>query len=595
MSNFRKYLGLFVFVLCLIAFLGACSSESENILESKIENNVEEFLSVLDQEGSVTGSVSVDNTNLTCGDNTDVTISLTGVNSITDNPIDIMLVLDRSGSMGGTPLANLKDAAKQFIDIIDAATDINSDTPDGNIDGGTRIGVVSFASSASLDNSLQTTTASLKTDIDGLSAGGQTNTAEAINLAQAQLTGSNPKVMILVTDGNPNIGDANAAASAAKGAGTEIFAIGFGGVSVGNLNNWASLPTNEHVFIAPDSSTLDDIFGDLAAALISPAGTNIEVEATVSSNFNISGVLADDGTAGAVGNVITWNIDELEEGTINLTFNATDIAGPPSYYNEPIFESITYTDDEGNIVTFNNPEITVLCPGDIDLEPDTAMGIAGFDDHTVTATTFYTDDTSVKIEGATVNFEVIFGPHTGTAGQGTSPTNVLGEATFTYSGVAPGVDIIEACFTDDTGELRCDQVEMLWKLPIALDIKPTSCRNPLQAGGGGLLPVAILGTADFDVTQIDISTIELEGVSPIRSEIEDVATPFEPFIGKEDPFDCTTDGADGFDDLTLKFRKNQVVAALGPINDGDVLVLTLTAKLLDGTVIIGEDVIVIID
>ena len=51
-------------------------------------------------------------------------------------------VLDRSGSMAGSPLANMKTGAKTFIDIIDEETDSSQD---GTIGSGSRIGIVSFA------------------------------------------------------------------------------------------------------------------------------------------------------------------------------------------------------------------------------------------------------------------------------------------------------------------------------------------------------------------------------------------------------------------------------------------------------------------
>ena len=109
--------------------------------------------------------------------------------------------------------------------------------------------------------------------------------------------------------------------------------------------------------------------------------------------------------------------------------------------------------------------------------------------------------------------------------------------------------------------------------------------------------MAILGTEDFDTTQVDPGTVTLEGVSPLRWSAEDVAAPYEPYLGKEDAFDCTTDGPDGCDDLTLKLDKQEVVAALGEVSAGDVLVLHLTGSLTEdagGTAIVGEDVVVIL-
>jgi hypothetical protein len=145
--------------------------------------------------------------------------------------------------------------------------------------------------------------------------------------------------------------------------------------------------------------------------------------------------------------------------------------------------------------------------------------------------------------------------------------------------------------------LTLERAVPTFEIEVPVDIHPTSCRNPFNVGHGGVTPVAILGTADFDVTQVDPASIVLEEVAPLRWALEDVATPFEPFIGKVDPFDCTTDGPDGFMDLTLKFNSKELVAAIGEVADGDVLVLSLTGNLMEefgGTPIIGEDVIVIL-
>jgi len=128
-------------------------------------------------------------------------------------------------------------------------------------------------------------------------------------------------------------------------------------------------------------------------------------------------------------------------------------------------------------------------------------------------------------------------------------------------------------------------------IEVAVDIKPQSCPNPLNVKKNGVLPVAILGTEDFDVTQVDPATVELAGVPPLRWALEDVATPSESE-------ECTTAGPDGYLDLTLKFDAQEIVAALdGGVSGGDVLVLELTGNLFvefNGTRIVGEDIIIII-
>jgi hypothetical protein len=150
----------------------------------------------------------------------------------------------------------------------------------------------------------------------------------------------------------------------------------------------------------------------------------------------------------------------------------------------------------------------------------------------------------------------------------------------------------------DYNEPEVDAVATFPKVIEApVDIKPQSCPNPLNVKARGVLPVAILGTADFDVTKIDPDSIKLEGVSPLRSALEDVATPYEPFLGKKEATDCTDEGADGYLDLTLKFDQQAIVEALGDVNDGEVRVLRLSGNLkpeFGGTPIIGEDVVVVL-
>ena len=60
---------------------------------------------------------------ISCDGSLLVTLALTAATDLVTNPTDIVLILDRSGSMAGTPLAALKEGAKTFIDIIDEATD----------------------------------------------------------------------------------------------------------------------------------------------------------------------------------------------------------------------------------------------------------------------------------------------------------------------------------------------------------------------------------------------------------------------------------------------------------------------------------------
>ncbi|HWJ30663.1 MAG TPA: hypothetical protein VNS32_29285 [Flavisolibacter sp.] len=126
---------------------------------------------------------------------------------------------------------------------------------------------------------------------------------------------------------------------------------------------------------------------------------------------------------------------------------------------------------------------------------------------------------------------------------------------------------------------------------VDLDIKPGSCPNVLNVNSNGVIPVAILGKSDFDVNSIDLSSIKLQGVSALRSSLEDVGS---PVVNRKTTCDCSIAGADGFKDLSLKFDTKDIVEKLGTIKDGDNITLTITGKLKDGTPIEGKDCISVI-
>lgn len=122
---------------------------------------------------------------------------------------------------------------------------------------------------------------------------------------------------------------------------------------------------------------------------------------------------------------------------------------------------------------------------------------------------------------------------------------------------------------------------------VLLDIQPATCENPLNVKRGGVLPVAILGTADFDVTKIDPATITLAGVAPLRWSFDDVST----------AHDCSIEAGDGYLDLVLQFAAEEIILVLGEVFDGDLITLKLIGRFLPefgATLVIGEDVVLIL-
>jgi hypothetical protein len=160
---------------------------------------------------------------------------------------------------------------------------------------------------------------------------------------------------------------------------------------------------------------------------------------------------------------------------------------------------------------------------------------------------------------------------------------------------ADGRICCEVIFKADDSEIGrqeiCVQVEF-----VPFDVKPQSCPNPLNVASKGVLPVAIVSTDEFDATQVDPETVRLEGVAPLRWSVEDVATPYDPYsVYAGNCLGCTTDGPDGIYDLTLKFKTQEVIGALGDVYNRQCKLVRITGQTFDGELIVGEDVLVILD
>ena len=129
---------------------------------------------------------------------------------------------------------------------------------------------------------------------------------------------------------------------------------------------------------------------------------------------------------------------------------------------------------------------------------------------------------------------------------------------------------------------------------LPVDVKPGSDVNPLNLKSNGVLPVAILGSETFDVEQIDPASLSLEGVAPLRWSYEDVAGHSD--VGLVDP-DINGDDEeipDGYKDMTLKFETQEIASALGNVEQGVFVTLTMTGSLVGDIPISGEETVWIV-
>lgn len=80
--------------------------------------------------GITNANKEISTARISCEETFNIKLSLTASPDIVSNPTDIVLLLDRSQSMAGSPLANLKNGVKKFIDIIADATGGNTGRSD---------------------------------------------------------------------------------------------------------------------------------------------------------------------------------------------------------------------------------------------------------------------------------------------------------------------------------------------------------------------------------------------------------------------------------------------------------------------------------
>ena len=113
-----------------------------------------------------------------------------------------MLVLDRSGSLDGTPIRDLREAANQFVSFFD------------DTQGFDKMGLISFATSVTVDHALDNYFVSpIRLAIDHMSAVGATNIEDAFNQAdgpsgftdqsEIPLERRIQQYLIFFSDGNP--------------------------------------------------------------------------------------------------------------------------------------------------------------------------------------------------------------------------------------------------------------------------------------------------------------------------------------------------------------------------------------------------------
>ena len=112
------------------------------------------------------------------------------------DPRDVVLVLDVSGSMNGTPLSETKQAAVKFVETVLGQS------------ANTRISIVTYSDTASVVMQAENNIPELRRAVNSLESGGGTNLYTALEQAQSILDGrrADTKMIVVMSDGLPNNG-----------------------------------------------------------------------------------------------------------------------------------------------------------------------------------------------------------------------------------------------------------------------------------------------------------------------------------------------------------------------------------------------------
>ena len=295
--------------------------------------------------------------NLEEGRSADVTLTVNANGFTTVDKTDVVLVLDRSSSMNGTPMNNTKTAAKDLIELL-----ITDKTKDN-----TRAAIVTYGSNlltSYTSDSLTNDVTTLKNTIDSIPSSKEdqgTNVHAGLLKAKDLLSSSGTdtqKIIILLSDGEPTfyLGSnnkrcgsgrsdwpdyslgcivngnnrpstvADAEATTIKNSGTKIYTVGFtSGADMTFLGNIASNPTEKYSYTASDYEGLKETFKKIVNDFTTVA-TDAVVTDIVPAGFQIK-----KGTLPAGATAI-----ENKDGTTTITWVIGDIKSTAS-------NSLTYT------------------------------------------------------------------------------------------------------------------------------------------------------------------------------------------------------------------------------------------------------------
>ena len=286
------------------------------------------------------------------GDKVTVKYGLSGFGEadVAENAVDLIIVVDESGSMSGSRMTNTKTAAKEIISQMKAND---------------RCAIVGFANSANTKLDLTSNKENLGKAVDTLRASGGTAIYTGINKAldmfEKQSNDERQKYIILLSDGEDGSSARSLeAATKAKENNVRIFSmkVGSGTLQMQNI----AINSNGIYKNAPTADDIVKIMSYFASEVFNVAGRSTTFKTVIkdASSVDVSAITPapskvtenEDGSASVEWNIDRITIDEKKEINIPMTVTSdsdgfADLLENTScvYYDRSGKPNVVYADD----------------------------------------------------------------------------------------------------------------------------------------------------------------------------------------------------------------------------------------------------------
>ncbi|MDH3730678.1 MAG: VWA domain-containing protein, partial [Acidimicrobiia bacterium] len=178
------------------------------------------------------------------------------VSKLSSDDLEVVLVLDTSGSMAGAPLAEAKSAAKAFT---------------AQLPAGVRVAVVGFGSAPQTATDFTTDLSAADSAIDGLSAQGETALYDAVAAAAGLFENEARRVVVVLSDGGDTVSGSSLeqAIIGLLAAEADFYAVGLDTSETDDAAlSRMSIASDGALVAAEDPAALAGIFDEIASGLV---------------------------------------------------------------------------------------------------------------------------------------------------------------------------------------------------------------------------------------------------------------------------------------------------------------------------------------